>query len=331
MTLSIAHRDGTSPASTGCGRNLDGTSSAPPGCGRNLISVTLLAVAAALAATALEATAHAEEQPAVDKPSPGAWSGHAIDRSWLYLDDARTADPGGVIAATSISYTSVGSNPDPTSAPYRAFAFNTAQPGELVSLGGEVGLLPRLSLEALGQIKLGGDSAASPGAVAGLRFQLSPSSWRNVHLVASAGYLRETWSAPVRDAASGELGPGQPNGDNGAWFQAAGSVDIARLRLGLTAHGEHVFADGRDGVDVMVKTGASYRLVDWFRVGVEWVGQDLEGAVKSDAEGGARHFVGPTAALALLHERLSVVAGPSLGLSDPSPKLLGRLAIAYGF
>jgi hypothetical protein len=64
---------------------------------------------------------------------------------------------------------------------------------------------------------------------------------------------------------------------------------------------------------------------------VEWVGQDLEGALRNDAEGGARHFVGPTAALALLNERLSVVVGPSLGLSDPSPKLLGRLAIAFGF
>jgi hypothetical protein len=298
------------------------------------IGIELLArgaAAAALVTTVLATTAHAEEPASVDQPSQSASAGHAIDRSWLYVDDAKTAEPGAVIAATSVSYTTVGSNPDPTSAPYRAFAFNTAQPGALLSLGGEVGLLPRLSLEALGQVQVGGESAASPGAVAGLRFALSPSSWKNVHLLASVGYLRETWSPATRDPESRQLVPGQPNGDNGAWVEAAGSADFKRLRLGLTAHGEHVFADGRDGVDIMVKTGASYRLVDWFRVGVEWVGQDLEGALRNDAEGGARHFVGPTAALALLNERLSVVVGPSLGLSDPSPKLLGRLAIAYGF
>jgi len=285
-----------------------------------------------LAGSSLATAANADGLPTVDKLRPDDSSSHAIDRAWLYLDDAKVAEPLGVIATSSIAYTSVGSNPDPTSAPYRAFAFNTAQPGALVSLGGEVGLLPRLSVEALGQMDLGGQSrSASPGAVAGLRLQLSPSSWQTVHVVASGGYLRETWSAPVVDRATGELAPGQPNGDNGVWMQAAVSADFKALRLGLTAHGEHVFASGRDGVDLMIKAGTSYRLTDWFRAGIEWVGQDLEATVNGDAEGGARHFVGPTAALLLLQNRLTVIAGPSLGLSDRSPKILGRLAVAYGF
>jgi hypothetical protein len=286
-----------------------------------------------LTASSFATAARADDgRASVDKRHADDSSNHVIDRAWLYLDDARVPEPLGVIAASSVSYTSVGSNPDPTSAPYRAFAFNTAQPGALVSLGGEVGLLPRLSLEALGQVELGGPSKfASPGAVAGLRVQLSPSTWQAVHVLASGGYLRETWSAPVVDRATGELGPGQPNGDHGVWMQAAASADFKRVRLGLTAHGEHVFARGRDGVDVMVKAGASYRITDWFRAGVEWVGQDLEATVNGDAEGGARQFVGPTAAVHLLQGRLTVVAGPSLGLSDRSPKLLGRLAVAYGF
>jgi hypothetical protein len=282
--------------------------------------------------SAFAGEARADEPSPVDKPSVERAAVHAIDRTWLYLDDARVVEPASVIASSSVAYTSVGSNPDPTSAPYRAFAFNTAQPGALLSLGGEVGLIPRLSVEAMGQAQLGGEtSGANPGAVAGLRVQLSPQSWTGTHVLASGGYLRETWSAPTRDAASGELGAGQPHGDNGAWFQLAGSFDLKQLRFGLTAHGEHVFADARDGVDIMIKTGASYRVVDWLRLGVEWVGQDLEGAFNGDAEGGARHFVGPTAALQLLQQRLSVVAGPSIGLSDRSPKLLGRLAVAYGF
>lgn len=293
----------------------------------------------ALALPLLGSTARADEPvafsppaPPVDVPRTETSAPHAVDRAWLYLDDAKTADPGSVIAMTGVSYTSVPTNPDPTSAPYRAFAFNTAQPGALVSLGGEVGVLPRLSLIALGQAELGGQgSAVSPGAVAGVRLQLSPSTWRNVHLLVSGGYLRETSSAPVRDPIDHTIGSGQPNGDNGAWMEAAVSADLQRVRLGLTTHGEHVFADGRDGVDVMVKAGASYRLTDWFRAGVEWVGQDLEESVKGGLEGGARNFVGPTAGVHLLQDRLAVVAGPSVGLSERSPRLLARLAVAYGF
>ncbi len=286
----------------------------------------------ACAACALASPARADE-PSVDKPRVADQAARAIDRAWLYLDDARVAAPGQVIATTSASFTQVGVNPDPTSAPYRAFAFNTAQPGALVSVGGEVGLLPRLSLMAIGQAQLGGEGAAavSPGAIAGLRVELSPSTWRDVHVLASGGYLRETWAAPTRDADTGALSGGEPNGGDGAWGELAVSADLRRLRLGLTAHGEHVFAAGRDAVDAMVKAGASVRVVDWLRAGVEWVGQDLEEAFVDQAEGGARHFVGPTLAAQLLQERLTIVAGPSVGLSDASPKLIGRLALSYGF
>ncbi len=254
-----------------------------------------------------------------------------IDRSWLYLDDARTPAQWQVIAMTSASYTSVGNNPDPDSAPYRAFAFNTAQPGALLSLGAEVGLLSWLSVEAQAQVDVGGaTSGASPGAIAGVRARLTPESWKSLHIVASAGYLRETWSGAVR-ADGGEFVPAQSHGDNGAWAQAAISGDIQRLRLGFTAHGEHVFADGRDGVDIMVKAGANYKVVNWLRAGVEYVGQDLEETFSDGAEGGPRHFIGPTAAVQLLEDRLTLVGGPSIGLSTGSPKLLGRIAVAYGF
>ena len=79
------------------------------------------------------------------------------------------------------------------------------------------------------------------------------------------------------------------------------------------------------------QAGVSYRVVGWFRAGVEWVGQDLEETFDDGAEGGARHFIGPTAALQLLQDRLTIVAGPSVGLSSGSPNVLGRLAVAYGF
>jgi hypothetical protein len=243
-----------------------------------------------------------------------------IDRTWLYVDDATAAAPASVIGMTSISYTNVGSNPNRIAAPYKAFAFNTAQPGALISAGGEVGLLPRISILALGQIAAAGEAAnPNAGAVAGLRFQLSPSSWHSVRLLTSVGYLREAWA------------PGEPSGDNGAWIEAAVAGDVQRLKLGLTVHGERVFASGRDKVDVMIRAGASYRVVGALRAGVEWVGQDIEEVGGDAAEGGARQFVGPTASMQLLQDRLTLVAGPSVGLSDRSPQMLGRFGLAYAF
>jgi hypothetical protein len=285
----------------------------------------------ALAASGLwlwvPAVVRADQPASSDMPGTERSTPHTIDRSWLYLDDARVADPGAVIGMTSVAYTSVGTNPDPTSAPYRAFAANTAQPGALTALGAEVGVVPRVSLEAVGQVQLGGEGpGVNPGAIAGARFQLSPPSWRNVHLMTSAGYLRETWSTPSPHSAAAAAG-----GGDGAWASFAVAFDLPRLRLGLTTLGEHVFARGRDGVDVMVQAGVSYRVVNWFRAGLEWVGQDLEETFADQAEGGARHFIGPTAALQLLDERLTIVAGPSVGLSNGSPNVLGRLAASYGF
>ncbi len=279
----------------------------------------------------LPKVARADEPASVDMPSSDRPTPHAIDRSWLYLDDARVADPAAIIGMTSVAYANVGSNPDPTSAPYRAFAANTAQPGALAALGAEVGVLPRFSLEALGQMQLGGEGAGvSPGAIASARFELSPPSWRSVHVLASGGYLRETWSTPSPDDLHGTTARGS-GGADGAWASLALAFDLERVRLGLTTLGEHVFAPGRDGVDIMMEAGVSYRIASWFRAGAEWVGQDLEETFDDGAEGGARHFIGPTAALQLLQDRLTVVAGPSVGLSTGSPKVLGRLALAYGF
>jgi hypothetical protein len=293
------------------------------------ITRTKLTAAFAAAGLSMATAARADGPVSADMPRADQPTSHAIDRSWLYLDDARVAAPGAVVGMTSVAYTGVGTNPDPTSAPYRSFGANTAQAGTLAAVGAEVGVLPRVSLEALGQAQIGGEGPGlSPGAIAGVRFQLSPPEWRNVRLVASGGYLRETWSAPDRDARDAADKGG---GAHGAWASFAATLDLQRVRLGVTTLGEHVFAPGRDGVDLMVQAGANYRVASWFRAGVEWVGQDLEESFGDAAEGGARHFIGPTAAVQLLQDRLTIAAGPSVGLSSQSPKVLGRLAVAYGF
>jgi hypothetical protein len=262
-----------------------------------------------------------------------------IDRTWLYLDDARIPDPLKVIGTFQASYTNVGSptrigggNALAGQSTYNSFALNTAQPGGMIGIGGEIGLFSHVSIMTIVDLTAGGQGPSpSAGLVAGVRVQALPSRFRDSHLVISAGYLREAWQGPVYDDDNNTWAPGKPYGDSGAWAQVAFVQEISRVRFGATVHVEHVFADGRDPLDVMVQAGASCRIVAGFRLGVEYVGQDLEEAVDPGAEGGARHFMGPVASLQLLRDRLSLVAGPSFGMSARSPEVLGRAGAAFGF
>jgi hypothetical protein len=129
----------------------------------------------------------------------------------------------------------------------------------------------------------------------------------------SGGYLREL------------------NGGDGAWMRLSIAQDVQRLRLGATVHGEHVFAGGRDPVDVLVMAGVSYAIAGPVRAGIEYVAQDLEETLADQAEGGIRQFLGPQVALELLDRRLSIVGGPAAGLGPQSPAYTGRLSLAYEY
>jgi hypothetical protein len=277
---------------------------------------------------------------AVRPPEAEADARRQIDRTWLYLDDARIPAPLHVVALSNVTYTNVGSPTRIGSGAYHALGLNTAQPGAAVALGGEMGLFPHVSIATTVQIGFGGQGqlgsgvqvpSAGAGIVAGLRVSALPRAWESTHLVVSAGYLREAWQGPTYDEDARQWHPGKPYGDSGVWAQIAFSQDIQRLRLAATAHVEHVFADGRDPVDLMVQAGASFRVAGGFRLGAEYVGQDLEEAGIPNAEGGVRHVLGPTASLQLWRDRITIAAGPSFGLSHLSPLVMGRAAAAVGF
>jgi hypothetical protein len=279
---------------------------------------------------------------------------HEIDRTSLYGDDARVPLPMTVVATSSFSYTNIGADPTQVSSPfpkegancytaagvqqacYSTFAGNTAQPGGQMIISGELGLLPRLSV--LGSIMTGFGgvgSVPSPdvGGIVALRYQLLPSSWTHTHLVLSGGYIREAYNPPVYDddKTPAVWLPGTATGTNAGYFQVAMTGDIGRVRLGGTFHGQHTFADGRDPLDIMVDLGASYRIVGDFRLGAEYVGQDLEESFSPGAEGGARHFMGPTASVQVWHRRVTIVGGPSVGLSALSPDFVARVGASVGF
>jgi hypothetical protein len=326
----------------------------------SLLSQIGLAVlfSTASASWASVAAAQEEQEPAPlketvppDRPTePGGDARYQIDRTSLYGDDARIPLPLTAIATSSFSYTNVGSDPTQVSGSganlgcrtaagasqpcYSTFSGNTAQPGGTMILTGELGLLPHLSI--LGNIMVGaggegGVPSPDMGGTAALRFQVFPDSWTHTHFVVSAGYVREAWNPPVYDDDNNKWIAGQPGGVNGAYFQLAVYGDIGRFRVGGMFHGQHTFADGRDPLDLTVDLAANYRIVGGFRAGFEYVGQDLEESFDPGAEGGARHFLGPIAALQLWNERVTIVGGPAFGLSYISPDFVARMAASVGF
>jgi hypothetical protein len=310
-------------------------------------------------ATFVASAARADEPlyvpPPPDQPHPGDDDArHEIDRTSLYGDDARIPLPMTVVATSSFSYTNIGSDPTQVSSPfpnqsaacytssgaahpcYSTFSNNTAQPGGQMIVTGELGLFPHVSV--LGNVMVGAGGGAgvpSPdvGGTLAARFQLLPDAWTHTHLVVSGGYVREAWNPPVYDddKTPPVWIPGTQEGINGGYIQVAFSGDVGRFRLGGMFHGQHTFADGRDPLDVTVDLGASYRVVGDFRVGAEYVGQDLEESFSPGAEGGARHFLGPVASLQLWNRRITILGGPSVGLSAISPDFVARVAMSVGF
>jgi hypothetical protein len=227
----------------------------------------------------------------------------AAPRPWLYVDDATIPRPLSAVAQTRVTYTQAAPSARP-------FAFDIGHRGVVVEGGGEVSLLPWLALTATGY---GAGADGTVGAVGGVRIALLPAGG-STHVVVGSGAMRDL------------------SGAAGVWGSAAFEQDAGRARVGATLRVVHAFAGGRDALDTNASAGASYRVAGPLRAGVEWVGQDLEGAVDHDeAEGGMRHFAGPSASVELLERRLSMVVGPAFALSHGAPPVLGRMSIAYAF
>jgi hypothetical protein len=159
------------------------------------------------------------------------------------------------------------------------------------------------------------DETGATGGQAGLRFSVLPRSIEHWQLVLSGGWLHEL------------------TGDNGAWVTLQTGFEAGLFHSQVSVHVEHIFAPGRDAADIMVTAGVGVRVLSFMRLGVEYVGQDLESVFSndSDAEGGARHLLGPTIALNLIGDKLSIVLGPALSMGATNINVVGRLAVSYGF
>jgi hypothetical protein len=157
-------------------------------------------------------------------------------------------------------------------------------------------------------------SATDVNAVAlqlGGRVLLTPPRWQRFRLMATGAFLRE-FGASL-----------------GMYGELTASADVGRVRFAASVHAEHVFAGKRDPVDLYAVAGVSVRVARMLRLGAEYIAQDLEAAGENDeAEGGARHYVGPDVALAFLRSRLLVTAGGAVQIAQ-NPGLLARAAVTY--
>lgn len=111
--------------------------------------------------------------------------------------------------------------------------------------------------------------------------------------------------------------------------EAAGvDVAVARVVAGCSfersqIRGNLVFqkplAANPDAVDLLTTVGWSRRVTNAVAVGLEAIGEDLEGFWdREEAEGGARLLLGPSVHIARSHDRwqLSIAGGPTLHPSD---------------
>lgn len=117
----------------------------------------------------------------------------------------------------------------------------------------------------------------------------------------------------------------------GASVRVTSSYDVGRVRFAGNLHFERAFASGRDAVDVLALAGVSYRVTSSLRLGAEYVGQDLEDAAEHDVEGGAKQYVGPTAAIDVAGGRAQIAFGPAFGLTAQTPRLLGKVSVVVSF
>ncbi len=265
-------------------------------------AVTPLAALGLLFAASATTAASAGERDTQSEPEARRT---AEERAFVYSVDPITPARGTVTAESSVG---VGSGvaalrPLPSASDAR-----TVESSLTASVGVGAGLAPFVS----GVRGFGDGAASGTGLVAGLRWQL-PIGDGPFHVgLVGAGFR--------------ELG-----GGFGGYARLTGSYDVDKLRLGGNLHVEHVFGGGRDGADLVVSLGASYRVLPGLRLGAEYVGQDLEELGAPAAEGGAKQYAGPTFAIDLDRGRAQIVGGPAFGLGGNSARVLGRASIVVSF
>jgi hypothetical protein len=121
--------------------------------------------------------------------------------------------------------------------------------------------------------------------------------------------LRPGADRPLRLSVGGGIRR-EISGVNVLLGRAVVGLEHTRWRLLGNLLLEKPFEEGRDAVDLITSLGFGWKLKPALALGVEAVGEDLEGLWdKEEAEGGAKLFVGPVVHWALPSHHLQVTLG----------------------
>jgi hypothetical protein len=264
----------------------------------------VLPTSLALAFVAASGTANADE----DLPALTTVRTTPVEQPFLYMVDPHGPQARQVLAGYSLAFSS-------SAGAIRPIPGNFDSEGIVHTLSLEVGALDILRVYAQTMIAEAIGTSTDVSAVAlqvGARVLLTPPRWQRFRVMLTGAFLREFGA------------------DLGAFGEVTVTYDVGRVRLAAAVHVEHIFAPGRDPVDMYAVAGVSVRVIPIMRLGFEYVGQDIEALADDDqdAEGGARHYIGPDVAWSLRKNRLLVTAGAAIQIAS-APAALARAALTY--
>jgi hypothetical protein len=241
-----------------------------------------------------------------DQPQPTT-AVAPVEQPFLYMVDPHGPAAKQVMAGYALAFSS-------SAGAIRPIPGNFDSEGIVHTLSLELGVIDRVRVFAQTMIAESVGSTSEVNAVAlqlGGRVLLTPARWQRLRVMATGAFLREFGAAL------------------GVYGELTATADVGRVRFAASLHGEHIFAGKRDPIDLYAVAGVSVRVARVLRLGAEYIAQDLEAAGEADeAEGGARHYIGPDVALALYKSRLLVTAGGAVQVAH-SPGLLARAAVTY--
>jgi hypothetical protein len=192
-------------------------------------------------------------------------------------------------------------------------------------LAASVGLAKRLELDAAVAF------ADGPGAYDGAPGRPFGFGWGRVELRAEALAPRARLPLSIALGGGYQVDAAAQHAVTGL---VAVTLDVSRVRITANVRGAHYFHEGRDPIDISVAAGISIRATRLFRVGAEYVGEELEGVSdpdEADTAGGGRHYVGPSAQLSLIDNRLRLSATVGPVFANHSIASLARAGVSWLF
>ncbi len=167
-------------------------------------------------------------------------------------------------------------------------------------IGLESGLTDNLSLSAFGIMTYGVEDNVmrTDSFYLGGKYRIGESGLLPLDAGLTFGYLQETGGIPV--------------------IQAGGILSKESGEINFTSNVlfEKAFEKGRDDIDMFITAGFSYEISEWLRTGIEYAGQDLEDLwEEEEAEGGARHIIGPVGAVRFNKGKIQVLFTPAVAFS----------------